>query len=72
MVQLGVFSIQANAEHLAQELRSQGFHALVSEMAGAGAPRWRVRAGPVTERAAAEQLSARLRAAGHAGPIVPK
>ena len=70
MVQLGVFSIQANAERLAQELKSQGFHALVSENGGGGRPLWRVRAGPVSERAAAEQLSAKLRAAGHAGSIV--
>jgi DedD protein len=72
MVQLGVFSIQANAERLAQELKSQGFHALVSENSGGGRPLWRVRTGPVAERAAAEQLNARLRAAGHAGSVVPK
>jgi DedD protein len=72
MVQLGVFSIQANAERLAQELKSQGFHTLVSEMNGSGRTLWRVRAGPVAERAAAEQLSTKLRAAGHAGSVVPK
>ena len=72
MVQVGVFSIQANAERLAQELKSQGFHALVSENGGGGRPLWRVRTGPVAERAAAEQLNARLRAAGHAGSVVPK
>ena len=72
MVQVGVFSIQANAERLAQELKSQGFHALVSEIGGGGRPLWRVRTGPVAERAAAEQLNARLRAAGHAGSVVPK
>jgi len=72
MVQLGVFSVQANAERLAQELKSQGFHALVSENSSGGRPLWRVRTGPVAERAAAEQLNARLRAAGHAGSVVPK
>ena len=72
VVQLGVFSVQANAERLAQELKTQGFHALVSQMGSAGRPMWRVRAGPVAEHAAAEQLSARLRAAGHAGSVVPK
>jgi DedD protein len=71
-VQLGVFSIQANAERLAQELKSQGFHALVSENSGGGRPLWRVRTGPMAERAAAEQLNAKLRAAGHAGSVVPK
>ncbi|HEY0342087.1 MAG TPA: SPOR domain-containing protein [Steroidobacteraceae bacterium] len=72
MVQLGVFSIQANAERLVQELKSQGFHAQVSENSGGGRPLWRVRTGPVAERTAAEQLNARLRAAGHAGSVVPK
>jgi DedD protein len=72
MVQLGVFSIRANAERLAQELKSQGFRALVSENGGGGRRLWRVRAGPVAERAAAEQLNAKLRAAGHVGAIVPK
>jgi DedD protein len=71
-VQLGVFSVQANAERLAQELKSKGFHTLVSEISGNGRTLWRVRAGPVAERAAAEQLSAKLRAAGHAGSVVPK
>jgi cell division septation protein DedD len=72
VVQLGVFSVQANAERLAQELRTQGFHALVSESGGGGRPLWRVRAGPVAERAAADALSAKLRAAGHPGSVVPK
>lgn len=72
MVQLGVFANHANANRLAEELKSQGFHALVSENGAGGRPLWRVRAGPVAERAAAEQLSARLRAAGHAGSVVPK
>ena len=72
MVQLGVFSVQTNAERLAQELKTQGFRALVSQTGGGGRPMWRVRSGPVAEHAAAEQLSARLRAAGHAGSVVPK
>ena len=72
MVQLGVFANHANADRLAQELKSHGFHAQVSQNSAGGRSLWRVRAGPVTERAAAEQLSARLRAAGHAGSVVPK
>jgi DedD protein len=72
MVQLGVFSVRANAERLAQELRTQGFYTFVSENGGGGRLLWRVRAGPVAERAAAEQLSAKLRAAGHTGSVVPK
>jgi DedD protein len=72
MVQLGVFANRANADRLAQELKSRGFHAQVSENSAGGRLLWRVRAGPVAERTAAEQLSARLRAAGHAGSVVPK
>jgi len=72
MVQLGVFARHENADRLVQELKEQGFHALVSESNGAGRTLWRVRAGPLAERAAAEQLNAKLRAAGHAGSVVPK
>ena len=36
---------------LAQELKNQGFHALVSENSSNGRPLWWVRAGPVAERA---------------------
>jgi DedD protein len=72
VVQLGVFAKHANADRLAQELKGQGFHALVSEVSISGRTLWRVRAGPVAEHAAAEQLSAKLRTAGHAGSIVPK
>jgi DedD protein len=72
VVQLGVFAKHANAERLAQELKEKGFHALVSEVRVHGQTLWRVRAGPVAERAAAEQLSAKLRMAGHAGSVVPK
>jgi DedD protein len=72
-VQLGVFARHENADRLVQELKGQGFHALVSESSGGGGRTlWRVRAGPLAERAAAEQLSAKLRAAGHPGSVVPK
>jgi cell division septation protein DedD len=72
MVQLGVFANHANADRLAQELKGKGFHTLISESSSGGRTLWRVRAGPVAERAAAEQLNARLRTAGHAGSVVPK
>lgn len=72
MVQLGVFAKHENADRLVQELKEQGFHAQVSESTGGGRTLWHVRAGPLAEHAAAEQLSAKLRAAGHAGAVVPK
>jgi DedD protein len=72
VVQVGVFAKQANAERLVRDLQEQGFHTQISENTSGGRTLWWVRTGPVAERAAAEQLSARLRAAGHVGSIVPK
>jgi len=66
-VQLGSFVSRANADNLVLTLRSQGFSAF--ELAdGAGtAARYRVRIGPLAERAAAEAMEAKLKAAGHVG-----
>ena len=72
VVQVGVFAKQANAERLVRELQEQGFRTQVSENTSGGRALWRVRTAPMAERATAEQLSARLRAAGHAGSIVPR
>jgi cell division septation protein DedD len=72
VVQVGVFAKQANAERLVRELQEQGFRTSISENSSGGRTLWWVRTAPVAERAAAEQLSARLRAAGHVGSIVPK
>jgi DedD protein len=71
-VQVGVFAKQANAERLMKELQEQGFRTSVSENTSSGRTLWWVRTTPVAERATAEQLSARLRAAGHVGSVVPK
>jgi cell division septation protein DedD len=71
MVQLGSFSIRGNAEHLAQKLKKQGYAASVSQGTG-GRHLYRVRVGPVPDHAAANQLQAKLQAAGHAGSVVPK
>ncbi len=70
MVQLGVFANRGNADRLAQELKSRGFHTLVSETGSGARKLWRVRAGPAQDRTAAEQLAAKLRAAGHPGAVV--
>jgi cell division septation protein DedD len=72
VVQVGVFAKRANAERLVRSLQEQGFHAQISENTSTGRTLWWVRTGAVAEHAAAEQLSARLRAAGHAGSVVPK
>jgi DedD protein len=72
VVQVGVFAKRANAERLVRDLQEQGFRTQVSENTSGGRTLWWVRTGPVAERAAAEQLSARLRAAGHVGSVIPK
>jgi len=72
MVQLGVFASRENADRLAQELKGKGFRISVSEVAGHGRTLFRVRAGPVSDRTAASDLAAKLRAAGAAGSVVPR
>ncbi|HEY6928012.1 MAG TPA: SPOR domain-containing protein [Steroidobacteraceae bacterium] len=72
VVQVGVFAKQANAQRLVRELQEQGFRTQLSENTSSGRTLWWVRTAPVAERGAAEQLSARLRAAGHVGSVVPK
>ncbi|NHA15521.1 SPOR domain-containing protein [Thioalkalivibrio sp. XN279] len=69
-VQVGSFSQAANAENLRERLAGQGFDAFVSRVATDAGTMHRVRVGPVPERAAAEQLMTRLRAAGHTGARV--
>lgn len=71
-VQVGSFSQAANAENLRERLREQGFDAFVSRVATDAGTMHRVRVGPVPERAAAEQLLARLRTAGHTGARVAR
>jgi DedD protein len=70
-VQLGVFASRANADKLAHELKGQGFGVYVlSGGSGAGA-RYRVRVGPITDRAAAAQTLAKLQAMGHSASLAP-
>jgi cell division septation protein DedD len=70
VVQLGSFASRANADRLAHQLKGQGFAASVSQ-GTTGRHLYRVRVGPVHDRAAATQLQSKLNAAGHSGSIVP-
>jgi DedD protein len=70
-VQLGSFAHQANAEHLAAQLRQRGFQVGVSR-ATTGRRLYRVRAGPVSNRTEAERLAAKLRSSGYRGAVVAK
>lgn len=69
-VQLGTFAELGNAERLAQEIAGRGFTAFVSPFKQSGKSLYRVRVGPVREKAAAEDLARKLAEAGHAGPVV--
>jgi DedD protein len=71
VVQLGSFASRANAEHLAQQVRSQGFQVSVSQ-GSSGRRLYRVRVSGARDRTAAAQLAQKLRALGHSGTVVPK
>ncbi|HVO48331.1 MAG TPA: SPOR domain-containing protein [Steroidobacteraceae bacterium] len=71
-VQLGVFASRDNAEHLAKQVRSKGFRVSVSEITSSTRKLYRVRVGPAADRAAAEALQDKLKAAGgSSGTVVP-
>ena len=69
-VQVGSFASRENAERLMRELGRQGFEAFVAEGSSGGRKLYRVRIGPVAERAQADALAARLRKAGRSGAVV--
>lgn len=69
-VQVGSFASRENAERLKRDLGGQGFEAFVAEGSSGGRKLYRVRIGPVAERAQAEALAARLRKAGRSGAVV--
>jgi DedD protein len=71
VVQLGSFASRQNAEHLAQQVRAQGFNVSVSQGSG-GRHLYRVRVGPAHDHGAAAQLAQQLSAAGHSGSVVPR
>jgi cell division protein FtsN len=71
-VQLGSFASRANAEHLAQQVRSQGFEVSVSQ-SSSGRHLFRVRVGAAKTQAGALALEQKLRALGHGGgTVLPK
>ena len=69
-VQVGSFSQADNARSLQARLKAEGFEAFVSRVATDAGTMHRVRGGPVPERADADRLLTRLRAAGHTGARV--
>ena len=72
-VQLGTFSSRENAAHLVASLKSHGFSASIAESTKSGHKLYRVRVGAERDRASAQKLLTRLKAAGEKGAdIVPR
>ncbi len=69
-VQVGSYSQGVNAARVVRELNARGISALQSSSTSNGRTLFRVRAGPVADRAAAESLRARLSQLGHQGSLV--
>lgn len=63
-VQVGAFGSADTARKLSQDLSSAGYRAFVSPVNRGGRTLYRVRVGPVGDRAGAEQLVPRLKARG--------
>lgn len=70
-VQLGSFAKRGNAENLVHQLKSQGFQVYDSAIGAGQAQRFRVRVGPLTDRAAADRTIAKLKGLGHSASVVP-
>ena len=71
VVQLGSFANRSNADRLAQQVRSLGYAVSVSR-GTTGRRLYHVQVGPTPERAAAEQMAAKLAAQGHKGAVMAK
>jgi DedD protein len=69
-VQLGSFANRGNAEALVRQLKVKGFQVYDSASGSGQSARYRVRVGPLSDRAAAERALAKLKSAGHPGALV--
>jgi DedD protein len=70
-LQLGSFANKTNAESLTRQLKSEGFNAYIAPIGTAAAQRFRVRLGPIADRATAAGIMAKLQAHRHASTLLP-
>ena len=70
-VQIGSFASRANAETLMHRLKAHEQSAYVSSIGQGTALRYRVRVGPLADRAAAERVQSKLMKQGHSATLVP-
>lgn len=68
-VQVGSFGSRENADRLVRSLKLKGYAAFITESSSRGRKWYRVRVGPERNRAAADAIAARLRAAGIRGAV---
>lgn len=61
-VQLGAFGSESDANMMRDRLRALGFDSYVDDIPSGNGKLWRVRAGPVNDRASAEQLRTQIAA----------
>jgi DedD protein len=69
-VQLGSFSNYTSANHLAADLRKQGFAAFLRKLQTESGLLYRVRIGPQKNRDSAEAIAVKLNSAGHNAQVV--
>jgi DedD protein len=70
-LQVGIFSSRDNAERLARKLQASGFTVDIGRYRAGGKDMFRVRAGPVRDRAEALALQGRLAASGNNSYLLP-
>lgn len=70
-VQIGSFSKEATAERVARQLRDQGRSAFVMPVKSGGATLYRVRIGPLQDRASAEAALRDVKSSAPGAAIVP-
>ncbi len=70
-LRVGIFGVRDNAERLAKKLRAAGFSIEMDHQMVGGKDMYRVRAGPLHDRAEALALQASLKASGNDSLLLP-
>lgn len=63
-VQIGIFSVEANAKNAASQMRSNGMVPLIKKMESKGKTFWRVLVGPATSKSERSQLMKKIHSTG--------
>jgi DedD protein len=71
-VQVASFSARATSERIASELKAKNFPAFVTAFDSKGQTMYRVRVGPVEDRAAAEELLTKIKPLHPGAAVVPQ